>query len=161
MARLSRRSLIGSAGFTALAGIAAVSIAKPDAQAVEVLPVTHDPDGPFLALCARFLELQAAIDVTYNREEEEYRLMKRQGVSNKKLCALEKQGDAERDPWQSEQHDLLEQISEITAVTLAGQRARARVLMGWYSLRDGGEHSCSIDWSDLAPLFRDLIGEAV
>ena len=127
------------------------------------MPGAPDPDGPFLALCARFLELQAAIDVTYDREEEEYRLMKQQGRSNENLGALEKQGDAMRGPWQSEQSALLDDIGDINATTQAGQRARARVLMAWYSLhrRGPGEAGDSIEWHHLEPLFRDLIGEPI
>lgn len=163
MARLSRRGLIGSAGCTVAASIAAMSFAKPDAQAVEVVPVAHDPDGPFLALCARFLELQAAIDVTYDREEREWDLAKAEGRSGARLMAMEKANEAVRGPWQLEQSALLDDIGDINATTQAGQRARARVLVAWYSLHRRGpdEAGSAIEWHHLAPLFRDLIGEAV
>ena len=159
----TRRALMGSVGVAALAGIAAVAIAKPDAQAVEVVPVAHNPDGPLLALCARFLELQAAIDVTYDRETEEHEVAQKEGRSSARLMAMEKAHDVEREPWVSEQRTLLEDIGDISATTLPGQRARARVLMAWYSLHRRGAEGAgvAIDWYDLEPLFRDLLGEEV
>ena len=165
MARATRRDLLGAASFTALAGIAAVSIAKPDAQAeaVEVTSAAPDPDGPLIALCDRFLALQAAVDLTYDVELREFALAKEEGRSSERLIALEKEGDTKRDPWFTEQSELLDEIGEMRATTLAGQRARARVLMAWYSLHRRGpdEPGDAIEWHSLAPLFRDLLGEAV
>ena len=58
----SRRELLSAAGFTALAGIATVAIAKPDAQAAEVLPTAHGADAQLLALHDQFMGLQAQLD---------------------------------------------------------------------------------------------------
>ena len=54
--RPSHRELPGAAGFTALAGVAAVAIAKPDVEK-PTSPAVAPPDAPLLALCARFLGL--------------------------------------------------------------------------------------------------------
>ena len=161
--RPSRRELLGAAGFCGLAGIAALAISKPDAQAVEVLPAAQTADARLLALCDRFLVLQAALDASYAQELEQHDALKKQGALYKQLNALEMEGEAQRTPLQDEQVELLDQISDLTAATLPGQQARARVLMAWYALGNGcsGEHSSTIEWGHLAPLFRDLLGEAV
>ena len=65
----SCRELLSAAGFTALAGIAAVAIAKPDAQAVEVLPIAHGADAELIALHDQFMVLQAQLDAIDAGEE--------------------------------------------------------------------------------------------
>ena len=45
----TRRNLISAAGFTAMIGIAAMSIAKPDASAVKVLPTARTDDADLVA----------------------------------------------------------------------------------------------------------------
>ncbi len=160
----TRRDLMGAAGFTAVAGIAAVSIAKPEGvlstHTLSAQP-GENSDAPLLAWCARFLKLQAAIDATYDREVQLYETLKQRGLPNKQLHDLEVQGEAERVPLCNEQVDLLDRIFDVPAATLAGQRARARVFIAWYCLRSGGEHSPSVDRHHLVPLLSDLLGEAV
>ena len=160
MARLSRRSLIGAGGCTVAAGIASMSLGKPEAQAVEVLPAAQSPDAPLLALCGRFLELQAVIDASYAQELEQHDALTKQGALYKQLNALEMEGEADRAPLVNEQRELLDGIGDLMASTLAGQRARARVLMAWHDAGKG-HHPIAFEWHHLAPLFRDLLGEAV
>ena len=136
--RPSRRELLGAAGFTALAGIAAVSIAKPDAQAVEVVPVAHDPDGPLMALCARFLELQANIDAIDGEEGPDHQ--------------------DQLDGLIDAQVPTLDEIDDLDAVSLEGMRQRARVVMAWYDGSRGLE-ATHLECYRIYPLFRDLLGE--
>lgn len=157
----TRRALMGNAGIAALAGIAAVSIAKPDAQAAEVLLAPDDADTSLMALCGRFLALQAMLDRSYDEERQEYHLAKQEGCSNEHLLAMEGANDVAREPWSDEQWALLQEIREVSATTLAGQRARARVLMAWSNVHRGGSGTDIVEWKDLAPLFSDLLGEPV
>ena len=136
----TRRDLMGVAGFTALAGIAAVAIAKPDAQAVEVVPVAHNPDAPLLALCARFLALQADIDAIEGEEGPDHQ--------------------DQLDGLIDAQVLILDEIDDLDAISLDGMRQRARVVMAWYGGSRGLE-ATHLDWHRIQPLFRDLLGEAV
>lgn len=158
MARTTRRGLLHTTGRTTLAGIVAAVVGS-EAQASETLPVAPDHDGPLLAMSARFLQLQNWIDASYSREAERYRELKRQGASCETLSALEAEGEVYRGPHEAEQRPLLDRITELPARTLAGQQARARVLMRWYGLGKGGEYNVALDWDHLEPLFKDLLGE--
>ena len=127
----TRRDLMSAAGFTALAGIAAVTIAKPDA---------HAAGTPLLTLCGQFMAMQAGIDrinadMEHDHEEELER-----------LCAA--------------QVPILDEMEDLQAVSLEEHRARARVLMKWYGVKDGEEGHSQLEWHRVAPLFRDLLGEA-
>ena len=157
----TRRALMGNAGMAALAGIAAVAVAVPDTPAVEVLPTPHGDDVAMLTLCGRFLHLEAQIVASYDREAALFKEAKAEGATNKQLVALERRGEGERNPWTDEQRELLDDLSDMSASTLEGQRARARVLIAWYSLRETGAHHAAMDREDILPLFRDLLGEAV
>ena len=161
IARPSRRDLLGAAGFTALTGIAVAAIARPDAQAVEGISPASGGDVALIAACDRFMVLQAGLYASYAKEREQHDALKKQGVLYRQLQAFEMEVEAERTPLQDEQVELLDQIEDLEASTLAGQRARARVLMAWYEVGNGGEHHVVLEWHRLAPLFRDLLGEAV
>ena len=157
----TRRAMLGSAaGFTVLAGIAAAAIAKPD-NLSGTPPALRGDDAAMLALCERFLQLEAQVAATYDRERALHDTLEVRGASHEELRALEKRGDLEREPWHDEQRALLADLSEMSAVTLEGQRARARVLMTWYNMRQDGAAHVGMDGEDILPLFRDLLGEAV
>ncbi len=55
--RKSRRDVLGAAGFTALAGIAAVAIAKPDAGAAAGPAALHPDDAELIAIGREVAEL--------------------------------------------------------------------------------------------------------
>lgn len=154
----SRRELLGAAGFTALTGLAAVTIAVPDTQAVEVLPTPRRDDAGMLALSNRFLHLEAQIVASYDREAALFNAAAADGATSKQLVALEQRGEVERNPWTDEQREVLTDLSDMSASTLEGQRARARVLIAWYSLREKSAHYVGMDGKDILPLFRDLLG---
>ncbi len=135
----TRCDLLGAAGFTALAGIAAVAIAKPDAQAVEVPPVAQVTEAPLLELCDRFMALQAQIDA---------------------ICSRDDDHDDGLDALIDQQVPILDEMGDLSAASLEGQRARAQVLMAWY----GGTkdlHAAAVEWERVAPLFHDLLGRLV
>ena len=56
---------------------------------------------------------------------------------------------------------LLDEMEDLRAVSLEEHRARALVLMKWYGVKDGEEGHSQLEWYRVAPLFRDLLGEAV
>ncbi len=136
----TRRAMMGNAGIAALTGIAAVTIAKPDAAAVEVLPTRHHAETPLLAACARFMAIQAAVDVINDDLEDDHQ---------HELMPLIKQ-----------QARLLDEMAELRAVGIVEQRARAQVLMAWYGVKSCEEGHSAMEWDRLQPLFRDLLGEA-
>ncbi len=111
MTRTTRRDLLGAAGFTALAGVAAVSIARPDAQAVEVAPVVAHPDAELIAECAAFDVLERRYRATFDGVQ-----------TNEEWNA----GDAERDRIHDQQELHYERITTMEAKTLEGLRAKAR-----------------------------------
>ena len=157
----TRRAMMGNAGIAALTGVAAVMIAKPDAAAVEVLPVSRGDDAAMLTLCGRFLHLQAQIAASYGRESALFEAAEADGASHDQLVALERRGTVERNPWTNEQRRLVEDLADLSAGTLAGQRARARVLMAWCGVEGDEEGHSQMEWHELRPLFRDLLGEPV
>ena len=137
----SRRELLSAAGFTALAGIAAVAIAKPDAQAVEVLPTARSADAQLLALHDQFMVLQAQLEAI--------------NAHTRTVT------DDEMDSLICEQADLLEDMHLHTVTTPAGHRARARVFVAWYGMQGGKQSHSEIDHDRLWPILRDFVGEAV
>ncbi len=150
-ARPSRRELLSAAGFTTLAGIAAVAIAKPDAQAVEVLPTTHGADAALIALCDRFTSLEQAIDASYEAGAG-------RGQTMAEEDAVEQ---AERDPLRRQQAKLLPQIVDARATTLDGFRARARAIMTYdkEGLKRQEINSGPVPGGMAWALVRDLVGE--
>ncbi len=158
MSRATRRDLLGAGTAAALAGLATAAAARPG---IALPPAS--PDAPLLALCSRFMELQAQIDASYARETERHRALKRQGAAYAQLHVSEAEREAECAPLEDQQLVLLDQLGGLVASTQEGQRARARVLMAFYSLGGGkgGEHTLVVEWSRLAPLFRDLLGISV
>ena len=127
----SRRDLLGAAGFTALAGIAAVAIAVPDAT---------QPDAELIALRDQFMALQVKLDALKMRDH----------VS-----------DPELDGLVEAQASILDEMDGLTATTLAGHRARVATLERWYSRDAKGEFDSMVEWHRFAALFRDMLGEAV
>ena len=138
-----------------------MAIAKPDTQAVDVLPARRGDDAAMLPLCGRFLHLQERLDASYDREMALSDAMEAGGASVKEVRALEERSEVERTPWLDEQRALLADLSEMSAATLEAQRARARVLMAWYDMHKGDVACVSIEGPDILPLFRDLLGAGV
>lgn len=136
-ARPSRRDLMTAAGFSALTGIAALAIARPDAEAAEVLPAT---DAKLIALHDQFMALQARVNA----------------VNADTLAAT----DDELADLLSDQADLMEEMHPLRATTLAGQRARVRVFLDWHAMSAAKASHSHIDHDDIWPILRDLIGEA-
>ncbi len=114
---MTRRDIFGATAFTALASVAAMTIAHPEqlAGSADAGPQTV-PDTELIALCARFDELERQCRSRYaaaaDREEE-------------------KRAEAFCRPWEDEQADLFERIVATPAVTLAGFRAVAATWRGW------------------------------
>ena len=135
----SRRELISAAGFTALAGIAAVTIATPDAPAIEMLPTPRGDDAELIALADRFMAIQAQMEVINAADPADY-------------------PEAEMDDLVSEQASLLWETAPLEAATLLGYRARAAMLVNWYGVKGREESPHEIEWHRLKPLFRDLLG---
>ena len=139
-----RRDFLTAAGFTALAGVAAASIALPDQVTASAI-TTSSGDAELIALCGRFNELERLCEATYD------------GVS----IEAEEAAEAHREPWKVEQEDLLDRIIPLQATTLDGFRARARMWALWDGeLKKDGEQSSY--WEDRMAwaLVRDLIAEA-
>ena len=128
----TRRVLMGNAGIAALASIAAAAIAVPDAT---------QPDTPLLALCNQFMALQAGVDRINADDEHDHE------EELERLCAA--------------QSPILDEMEDLRAVSLEEHRARAQVLMKWYGVKDNEEGHSQLEWYRVAPLFRDLLGEAV
>ena len=145
--RPSRRDLLGAAGFTALAGIAAVAIATPDAAAVE-----HGADAALIALCNRFADLERQKLASYGRDPR--------GISYEQEKAID---DRERQPIWAEQEDLVASIIDARATTLDGFRARARALVVYDQQGWKDEEISSGPWPGgmCFALVRDLVGGSV
>lgn len=144
----TRRDMMSAAGFTALAGIAAVAIAKPDAQAVE----PQGADADLIALCDRFIELERQKLASYGRDPR--------GISPAEERAID---DKERQPIWREQEELVAAMVEARATTLDGFRARARALVvydqqGWADEEiSHGQFPGGMNFA----LVRDLVGGSV
>ncbi|NPD68913.1 hypothetical protein HN018_02920 [Lichenicola cladoniae] len=142
MSRTTRREVLGAGAFTAMFGIAAAAIAKPDVQVSAAVPL--QPDGELIALCSRFDDLERKMEATYYLGP----------YSEAKELAAE----AQQASLHAEQDELLEQITPIRATTLAGFQARARTLVFWNKeIERKGENG---DWSNrmVWALVRDLNG---
>ena len=131
-AQPSRRELLGAAGFTALAGVAALSFATPD---------TPQPDAELIALSQRFLALQGQLDRVLDGSSEG--------------------ADEATDAIVGQQSQILDEMDELTATTLAGHCARAATLEKWYCRGSEGEFDSMVEWHRVGPLFRDMLGIAV
>ncbi len=127
----TRRDLLGAAGFTALAGIAAVAIAIPEAT---------QPDAELIALRDQFMALQVKLDALKVRDHVP---------------------DTELNGLVEAQASILDEMDGLTATTLAGHCARVATLERWYSRDAEGEFDSMVEWHRVAALFRDLLGEAV
>ncbi|MGI4793630.1 MAG: hypothetical protein ACRYG8_05990 [Janthinobacterium lividum] len=136
----SRRALLDTSCGTILATAATAIVMQPDARASEVLPLTYRADTPLLALCERFMAVQADIDVIDADRETDH------------TEELDKLTDA--------QMPLLNDMTDLTATSLEGIRARVRVLMAWFG-GEGDVRCADMEWWTLAPLFRELLGEEV
>ena len=134
----TRRALMGNAGVAALA---TVLITTPGTQAAPAVPTPSYPATPLLALCDRFMALQAGVDRINADDEHDHE------EELERLCAA--------------QVPLLDEMEDLRAVSLEEHRARALVLMKWYGVKDGEEGHSQLEWYRVAPLFRDLLGEAV
>lgn len=138
--RPSCRDILGAAGFSALTSIAALAIACPDAEAVEVPPCGANPSAELMALHDQFMVLQVEVDSINARER----------VAT----------DGELTSICQEQADLFNEMSEFSATTPAEHRARARVFAAWYGIGEDKETPTEIDHDHIWPILRDLIGEA-
>ena len=146
-ARPMRRDLLGAVSFTALAGIAAVTIARPDMQNptsptlqandAELIAIGR-PDASLLDLSDQFMALQVEIDAVNAR--------------------LIDTTDEDMDTVVSRQSRIMDEMDRLTATTLAGHRARAATLEKWYSRGREGEFDSVVEWDRIGPLFRDLLG---
>ena len=148
MARTTRRDLLSAGGFTVLAGVAAVAIAKPDAQAIETAPVVHEPDAALIAICRRISAIDDELSATFAgrdyNDPEEVRL------------------EAVRADLMDEQGELLAETHDLHATTLEGHRARARTYLRYYEGVEqtgqiGGYMNDQMVWL----LVRDLAGGSV
>lgn len=139
----SRRAVLEASLFTALTGIAAVTIAKPDAQAVEVTATPH-ADAELLALC---IEQERA----WKHAEDLVTHLGDLYGAHLPDEAYEQEGAAFRADL-----DLQTQIAALPAQTLAGLAAKARVLqhrLGYTRAPDPGA-SDGLVWSLTADLLR-------
>ncbi len=133
----TRRALMGNAGVAALA---TVLVATPGTHALKAASAPSDADTPLLTLCNQFMALQAGVDrINADREHDHEEELER-------LCAA--------------QSPILDEMEDLRAVSLEEHRARARVLMKWYGVKDNEEGHSQLEWHRVAPLFRDLLGEA-
>ncbi len=138
----TRRDLLGSAGFTALAGIAAVTLAVPKASAAQTdaspvgIPLagrytdqiaelerqwaTHDghPDAELIALCDQVIAIEAEWAASVSISSEMDSLDPAYAAYDRRELALI---DAK--------YPLIDQINEMPTHTPAGFRARARVIL--------------------------------
>ncbi len=128
MARLTRRGAFGGAGGAVLATLAGCPSEAPAA------------DAPLLALCQRFMTLQAHLDAINARTVD---------VSDQECGEVIDQ-----------QASILDQMNDLRAVTLAGHRARAATLEKWYARGKSGEFDSEVSWRRIGPLFRDLLAGA-
>ncbi len=135
----TRRVMMSNAGMAALAAVAAVAIAAPDAPAVEVLPTQH-AETPLLAACARFMALQAHVDVINADHENDHTPELGHLLDQERL--------------------LLDEMAKLRAVSMVEHRARARVLMARHGVEGFEEGHSELGWCWVAPLFRDLLEEA-
>ena len=139
----SRRDLMSAAGFTALAGIAGVAVANPDAP---------EPDAELIALCDRFIDLELQIETSFERQDVRITY-----EEEKAIAAVE------RDPLVDQQKPIFEAMMQLRATTLEGLRARARALViydreGWKGREiSHGPFPGGMNFA----LVRDLVGEAV
>ncbi|NPD69324.1 hypothetical protein HN018_22760 (plasmid) [Lichenicola cladoniae] len=138
-----RRDLLGAAGFTILAGIAAAAIAKPDQHAtVGITPTaaTISPDAAPLALADKFMALQVQVD---------------------EINAGRPDTVDELDNLVIEQAAILDEMNEHIVTTMTGHQARARVLASWFELRGLDDSSHELDEYRIWPLLCDLLGVSV
>ncbi len=139
MANATRREALGAGLFTALAGVTAVAVAKPEAHAMQ--HAAH-PDAELIDLCAQFCELERQFDATD--------FSARPGTleaeaANREQRALTDAGDP-----------ILDRMHDLPTHTLEGFRARARAIVAF----DKGELEKSDDARGMVwMLVRDLVGE--
>jgi hypothetical protein len=170
MTGATRRHLLGSAGFTALAGIAAATLAVPDALAartdassVETPPAgrhtedlaeierqwaSHDghPDAELIALCEQVIAIEAewAASVSISSEMDT-RDPAYEPYERREIALIDSK------------YPLIDQINELPTHTPAGFRARARAIL----CADYGEMERHDNHQGmLLALLRGLSGEA-
>ena len=100
------------------------------------------PDAAILALADRFLAIHGqrdAMDFDPDDAASEAEMMALVGV----------------------QSSILDEMSGLTAVTLAGHRARAVVLRKWLDITETGDSHSVIEGPHIGALFRDLAGAEV
>lgn len=140
----TRRRLLGSGTVAAAAGLAGALLSSGASYSAATVSGT---DAELIALCSRFDELQRRCDDTCTRGPYS--------------AANEAAARALRAPWEAEQDELFERIISFRATTLAGFRARARMLLLWdkevqVDGEDGGCWDDRMTWA----LLRDMTAEA-
>lgn len=153
MPRTTRRDLMSAAGFTALAGIAAVAIGKPDAQAADApSPVLasgslspqagENPDAELIGLCEQVIALEQQWGAETLRSGNWIPTDPRYKASQ-----------AEQDRLAALSEPLIDRIYGLPTHTLTGFRARARAIMA----SDYGQmHDASDYRGQLYSLMHDL-----
>ena len=136
----SRRDLLGAGAFTALAGIAAVAIAKPDTRVGAALPAPHQ-DAELIALGERFLDLERQVRINHRTLLED------------EPC------DAANEPLEAEQKAILGRMHGLRATTLEAHRMRARVAFAFSpELKEEGGPGDYNNQQMIWLLVRDLVG---
>ena len=134
MARMTHRGILGAAG------LGGVSIGL--ATTAAALPASTSPEAELIALCDWIMTMRAETDA-----------LARATLSTLPHAEGIRFEDEQIVPLDEKRYDLVEEARAITAHTIEGHRARARMLV------DGrwvGEHEDAGVWA----LVRDLIGGA-
>jgi len=136
-----RRALLAGSG-ALLAGAAALA-------ATGTLPADANPDAELLAFCVE-------AEALYRRIHDLY-------PGGATPIADDDERTVALLPLDDEAQRLADQIYEMEATSLAGHRARARVVLGYHKDFDSFESELArqgIDGLILVALVRDLVGEA-
>ena len=136
----TRRGLLTAGGGTVLAGIAAVAVAKPDN--LSGMPPAQR-DAKLIALCDRIILMRAENDALARAIPS--------GLPSAEIMRME---DEQILPLDERRWDLIEEAEAITAHTMDGHRARARMLLDNGDVTERGHVGV---WA----LVRDLLREAV
>lgn len=142
MAHTSRRDLLSAGAMTALAGVAAITLAKPDAQAAEALPAGLHPDAELIDLCGQIVEFERLWGIESDKSSDLVPGHPARVVAR-----------ADMDRLSALQNPIADRLYDLPTHTLDGFRARARAIMA-------GDYGTMEDNQDyrgmLYALMRDL-----
>lgn len=127
MPRISRRDALGAVGFTALAGVAAAAVAKPDAQVAEVLPTTHTDDAELIAIgreAANLIEQRKPLEARWWALPQDSGSRRKETPEHVELHAV---GDA-MEPIDARLNELADRAMELRATTPKAWIAKARLV---------------------------------